>query len=189
MNKFPPLSASGNMHLHALLRICTVILISSVAFVSVIPVLADEVQQEENTQITFRLTDLGDSPILRVALMKEGESSKNGMVRQLQNIAYNSETSEISWSPCNDNSCAYSSTSTSGGNSGRDQLILEITFQNPAVDVSSCHGDPTCERLKGGVYTKSGMLNGIFYTGKTYLVSVDSLQAGIGEAFEIALEK
>lgn len=149
-------------------------------------VLAETNDGEQNPQvITFQLTDFGDDDILRVSLMKEGESSKNGMVRQVQNIQLNRETNSIEWNPCNDNACMVASLPTAGGTTGRDQLILELTFQNPAVDTSSCHGNPTCERLKGGTYTKSGMLDGMFYTGKVYAVSVQSLKAGIGEAFTI----
>ncbi|ABD40088.1 hypothetical protein Mhun_0318 [Methanospirillum hungatei JF-1] len=139
----------------------------------------------DNSVITFHLTDLGDDDILRVSLMKEGESSKNGMVRQEQNIEFIRDRNEIRWNPCNDNECMIFSSKTAGGKTGRDQLILTITFSNPKVDVTSCSGDPTCERLKGGTYTKSGMLDGILYTGKTYAVSASSLKAGVGEAFEM----
>jgi hypothetical protein len=139
----------------------------------------------DNSYITFHLTDLGDENILHVSLMKEGESSKDGMVRQEQNIEFIRDRNEIRWNPCNDNACTIFSSKTAGGKTGRDQLILTITFSNPKVDVTSCSGDPTCERLKGGTYTKSGMLDGILYTGKTYAVSVSSLKAGIGGAFEM----
>ena len=143
---------------------------------------ADEI---DNSLITFHLTDTGDDTILRVSLMKEGESFKNGMARQEQDIEFIRERNEIRWNPCNDNACMVFSSKSAGGKTGRDQLILTITYSNPKVDVTSCSGDPTCERLKGGTYTKSGMLDGILYTGKTYAVSVSSLKAGIGEAFEM----
>jgi hypothetical protein len=146
---------------------------------------ADQPESQIPGVITFQLTGSGDDTILWVSLMKEGDSSKNGMVRQDQNIEFNRESSEIQWNPCNDNSCMIFSSPTAGGTTGRDQLILEITLANPAVDVSSCSGDPTCERLKGRTFTKSGMLDGIFYTGKTYTVALDSLQAGFGEAFKV----
>ena len=139
----------------------------------------------EDSYITFKMTDTGDDDILRVSLMKEGESSKYGMARQEQNIEFLKESGEIRWNPCNDNACMIFSSPTAGGKTGRDQLILTITLSNPRVDLRSCLGDPTCERLKGGIYTKSGMLDGILYTGKTYIVSVSSLKAGIGEAFEM----
>ena len=135
--------------------------------------------------ITFQLKDFGDATLLHVSLMKEGESYKNGMVRQIQNFEFIRYTHEIRYTPCNDNSCMVFSVPSAGGTTGRDQLILEVTFENPAVDVSSCLGDPTCERLRGGTFTKSGMLDGIFKTGKTYTVSLGSLKAGIGEAFNV----
>ncbi|WP_181391208.1 hypothetical protein ACKUB1_00155 [Methanospirillum stamsii] len=140
---------------------------------------------DEPAVIRFVLTDYGDKDILRVNLMKEGESSKNGMVRQNQNIKFDRETDTLVWTPCNDNSCTVPSTSTAGGNSGRDQLILEVTFANPSVDIESCHSDTTCERLKGATTVKSGMLEGYFKTGRTYSVSLDSLIPGIGEAYSI----
>jgi len=148
--------------------------------------IADSNSNERAGAIAFHLTDVGNDEILRVSLMKEGESSKNGMVRQEQAITFNRERNEISWIPCNGNACMIFSSPAAGGNTGRDQLILTITLKNPSVDVSSCHGDTTCERLKGAVYTKSGMIDGILYTGKTYTVSGGSLNAGTGESFHIS---
>lgn len=159
--------------------------ILSLGIVFLCGIVSADADDADNSCITFQLTDTGDDDILRISLMKEGESSKNGMARQEQNVEFIRERNEIRWNPCNDNACMIVSSKTAGGKTGRDQLILTITFSNPKVDVRSCSDDPTCERLKGGTYTKSGMLDGILYTGKTYAVSVSSLKAGIGEAFEM----
>lgn len=147
------------------------------------PVYADQSESEGPAVITFQLTGYGDSEILRLSLMKEGESYKDGMARQYQNIVFNRETSTIEWNPCDDNACTFGSTRVSGGNTGRDQLILEVTLQDPFVDISSCYGDPVCERLRGGTTVKSGMLEGFFKTGNQYKIVLDSLKAGFGEAF------
>lgn len=166
-------------------RILLYAFISSCIFLFTGTGFADSSSGEHDGAITFHLSDIGNDEILRVSLMKEGESSKNGMVRQEQAITFNRERNEISWKPCNGNACMIFSSPAAGGKTGRDQLILTITLKNSSVDVSSCHGDITCERLKGAVYTKSGMIDGILYTGKTYTVSVKSLKAGIGESFRI----
>ncbi|NLV27801.1 MAG: hypothetical protein GXY48_11675 [Methanomicrobiales archaeon] len=148
------------------------------------PVMASDMSTSiEPATISFLLTDYGEKDILRVSLMKEGESNKNGMSRQYQNIRFDRESGIVEWTPCNDNSCTITSTKTAGGKTGRDQLILEVTFANPSIDVSSCYGVPTCERLRGGTTVKSGMLEGFFKTGMTYSISLDSLKSGIGEAY------
>lgn len=157
----------------------------SLCIVFLVGIVSADIESTDDSSITFQLTDIGDDDILRVSLMKEGESSKNGMTRQEQDIEFIRESNEIRWNPCNDNACMIFSSKSAGGKTGRDQLILTITYSNPKVDVTSCFGDPTCERLKGGTYTKSGMLDGILHTGKTYTVSLSSLKAGIGEAFEM----
>ncbi|HOJ97042.1 MAG TPA: hypothetical protein PK024_09440 [Methanospirillum sp.] len=167
-------------------RIFLCALISSCFFLIFCTGFADKNTDDRDGAITFHLTDIGNDEILKVSLMKEGESSKNGMVRQEQAITFLQERNDIIWSPCNGNSCMFFSSSTAGGKTGRDQLILTITMRNRSVDVSSCHGDSTCERLKGAIYTKSGMIDGILYTGRTYTVSVGSLRAGIGESFTIS---
>lgn len=148
-------------------------------------VYAEIMAPEEPVTISFQLTDFGDNDILRVSLMKEGENFKDGMARQYQNTEFNRESNTLVWTPCNDNACTMASTPTAGGNSGRDQLILEVTFVNPSVDISSCHSDTVCERLRGGTTVKSGMIEGYFKTGKTYSVSLNSLKAGIGESFTV----
>ncbi|HWQ66968.1 MAG TPA: hypothetical protein VN372_08870 [Methanospirillum sp.] len=135
--------------------------------------------------ITFKLVDTGENTILRASLMKEGEYSKNGQTRQDQQIQFVRETNEIIWNPCNDNSCSVTSLPTAGGTTGRDELILNVIMQNPSVDLSLCHGDTTCERLRGGIVTKSGMVDGFFYTGKTYTISIAGLQPGINQAFPV----
>jgi len=145
----------------------------------------EQVDAGNQSTIVFRLVDIGDNSIDRVSLMKSGESSKDGMTRQEQNIVFDREANEIVWTPCNDNSCRYLSSSTAGGKTGRDELILKIFQSNPAVDVASCHGDETCERLKGGTAVKSGLIDGYFRTGKIYEVSLASLQPGIGESFQV----
>lgn len=136
--------------------------------------------------IIFQLVDDNNQKIERVSLMKAGEFSKDGRTHQIQNTSFNQENSQVSWNPCNDNECSYASFPTSGGNNGRDELILEITMSDIAIDTSSCYGDPTCERLKGGTSTKSGIINGIFKTGKVYQVFLSSLKPGVGETFTVS---
>jgi hypothetical protein len=138
-----------------------------------------------NGTVIFLLTDYGDSSIQYVSLMKSGENSKDGMTRQTQNMKFIRESDAVIWTPCNENACMVASSPTAGGTGGRDELILSLTLQNPHVDVRSCYGDPTCERLKGGTSKKSGMIDGIFYTGRMYEISIASLQPGIRETFEV----
>lgn len=136
--------------------------------------------------INLKLVDVSDySTINRVSLMRTGEYSRDGRVHQYQNISYNRNTNEIIWTPCNNNDCSYASFPTSGGNNGRDELILEIILDNPTIDTRSCYGNPVCEHLKGGTSTKSGLLNGILKTGNSYEISVNSLKSGIGQQFMI----
>ena len=136
--------------------------------------------------ITFQLVDIGELKVERVSLMKAGEYTKDGRAHQIQNITFNKDTCQIIWNPCNDNDCSYASFPTSGGNNGRDELILDIMVSNAGIDTSSCYGDPTCERLKGGTSTKSGMLDGVFKTGKRYNIHLSSLNPGIGQTFTIS---
>ena len=137
--------------------------------------------------IQFTLVDLPENTdVYRVSLKKTGSYYKDGRVSQLQNISFIRSSNGIIWNPCNDNSCSYASFPTSGGNSGPDELILEITLINSAIDVGSCHGDTTCERLKGAISSKSGILDGIFKTGRAYEISVASLQPGIGQQYRVS---
>ena len=164
----------------AVLLFCTFILYSASG------VSGDEISETAHPGIiTFTLTDLGDTAITSVSLMKAGEYFKDGRTNQDQNLSFNRNTNEISWNPCNDNDCSYASFPTSGGNNGRDELILKISLIDPTVDVSSCRADPTCERLRGATSTKSGMLDGIFKTGRSYELSVASLKAGIGQQYVV----
>lgn len=135
--------------------------------------------------IRFHLLYDTDTIIEQVSLMKSGEYTKDGRSHQYQNATYLRDSHIILWNPCNDYDCMYSSFPTSGGNSGRDELLLTITSRNPGVDTTSCYGDETCKRLKGAVTTMSGVLNGVFHTGRTYEVYMSSLKPGIGEAFSV----
>ncbi|PKP54312.1 MAG: hypothetical protein CVT90_01900 [Candidatus Altiarchaeales archaeon HGW-Altiarchaeales-3] len=172
---------SISQHIPALIIICGVII---AGFPGVLG--GNNNKTTDSGMITFALTDIGDySTINRVSLMRTGEYSKDGRVHQYQNISFNRNTHELTWTPCNNNDCSYASFPTSGGNNGRDELILEIFLDNPTIDTSSCYGNPTCEHLKGGSSTKSGVLNGIFKTGKNYEISVGSLKAGIGQQFTV----
>ena len=140
--------------------------------------------------IKFTLTDIGDSSkISRVALMKMGDYTREGRLHQYENISFNKNTSEILWTPCNNNDCSYASFPTAGGNNGPAELILELHMINPAVDIRSCYGDPTCEHLRGGTSTKSGMLVGVYKTGKAYDISVSSLKSGIGQQYLVSEKK
>ena len=166
-------------YISALLILCGVIL-------SGIPgVLGDETIMPQQGLITFQFEDIGDNTINRVSLMKTGEYTKDGRAHQTQNITFNRDTNRIIWNPCNDNDCSYASFPTSGGNNGRDELILEVMLSDSEIDLSSCYGDPTCERLKGGTSTKSGMIDGVFKTGKMYRVYLSSLKPGIGQTFTV----
>jgi len=137
-------------------------------------------------QITvFKLTDTGEKNIERASLMKYGENYKDGNSRQLLTTQYNRYTQELIWTPCNDNACTYISLPTAGGTTGRDELVLEVVLSDPSVDLSSCYNDPTCERLRGGTSTISGMVDGFFKTGKMYEISVDSLKPGIKETYQV----
>jgi len=136
--------------------------------------------------ITFRLNDIGDYNIQHVSLFKNGESYKDGYLRQAQNIEYNRDTKELIWTPCNDNACTVPSNPTAGGTTGRDELILTVTLEDPLVNVDSCWGDTTCEKLKGKTITTSGMINGYLKTGKTYDLSIGSLEPGFRQTFQIA---
>jgi hypothetical protein len=111
--------------------ILPVILLCVWFFTSFVSANASEL--DNSPLITFRLTNTGDDDILYVSLQKEGESSKNGMVRQEQSIEFNRERNEIIWDPCNDHACTVVSSSTAGGKTGRDQLILTITFRNSSA--------------------------------------------------------
>lgn len=141
--------------------------------------------QNEPAVITLKLVDTEQYAIDRVYLMKAGEVYKDGQSRQYQNTEFSRESEEITWNPCNDISCSVVSLPTSGGKTGRDELILELFVTNPAIDVDSCYSDTTCERLKGGTCTISGMLEGFFKTGKTYEISVANLKPGIGESYPV----
>lgn len=173
-------SIQRKMIIFSLLLICGCILFT------ISGVFGDEQNRIHTPQtITLKLGDTGLNNIERVSLMKAGEYYKDGRANQNENIEFNRNTQEITWNPCNDNACSYISLPTAGGNSGRDELVLEVFATDPSIDVSSCHDDPTCERLLGGTLTKSGMLDGIFYTGRTYEVSIGSLKPGIGETFQV----
>lgn len=161
------------------------LLICGTILISIIGVYGDHSETAAPQMITFKLVDDEGKNIERVSLSKAGEYYKDGRAHQAENITFNTDTQEILWNPCNDNACSYISLPTAGGNSGRDELNLEIFAQDPSVDVSSCHNNPTCERLQGGTLTKSGVLDGIFYTGRTYEVSIGSLKPGIGESFSV----
>jgi hypothetical protein len=124
--------------------------------------------------------------IERVSLMKKGEYYKDGRVPQYQDISFNRINNQVIWNPCNDNECTCYSFPSSGGNNGRDQLVLEFFLINHNVDTSSCSGNPTCKRLRGGTRTISGLINGIFSTGKTYDISVSGIQPGVGESFKVS---
>jgi hypothetical protein len=135
--------------------------------------------------ITFRLNDIGDYDIQHVSLFKNGESYKDGFLRQAQNIEYNRDAKELIWTPCNDNFCTVPSNPTAGGTTGRDELILTVTLDDPLVNVDSCWGDTTCEKLKGKTITTSGMINGYFKTGKIYDLSIGSLEPGFRQVFQV----
>jgi hypothetical protein len=135
--------------------------------------------------IRFHLIHQDDANIEQVSLMKSGEFTRDGRAHQLENVTYLRDSEIILWNPCNEYDCVYSSFPTSGGNSGRDELILTITTRNPGVDTSSCFGDETCKRLKGEVNTISGVLNGSFHTGRDYEVYLSSLKPGVGESFTV----
>ena len=160
-------------------------LFNLIVFMSCQGVAAENYGTEKPALITFELTDLGENEIIRATIMKKGEYGRDGQVRQYQNTDFIRELNEIRYNPCNDNSCYVSSTPTAGGTYGRDELILEVTMQNPEVDVTSCYSNPVCERIKGGVITKSGMIDGIFYTDRRYVISIGSLRDGFGERFEV----
>ncbi|MDD1730375.1 MAG: hypothetical protein LUQ50_15075 [Methanospirillum sp.] len=145
----------------------------------------DQIISPVSQTVILKLIDTGGKTIDHTSLMKSGENYKDGQSRQVQNTWFNHETHELIWTPCNDNPCSYISLPTAGGKTGRDELILELKVSDPTVDVSSCYSDPTCERLKGGTSTVSGILEGIFYTGRTYEVSINSLKPGIREAFQV----
>ena len=154
-------------------------------FLIVTPVISGETlpDQTEPALINFRLVDTEQYSIDHVSLMKAGEYNKDGQSHQYQNIEFSKESGELHWNPCNDNSCSIVSQPTSGGTTGRDELILEVFEINPSVNVDSCYGDTTCERLKGRTRTISGMIEGFFKTGKTYEISIASLKPGIRESF------
>lgn len=156
-----------------------------IVFISCPNASANTPGSEKPAIITFELTDFGENEIIRATIMKKGEYGRDGQVRQYQNTDFIRELNEIRYNPCNDNSCYVSSTPTAGGTYGRDELILEVTMQNPEVDVASCYSNPVCERIKGGVITKSGMIDGIFHTDRRYVISIGSLRDGFGERFEV----
>lgn len=135
--------------------------------------------------IRFHLIHQDDYTIEQVSLMKSGEFTRDGRAHQLENVTYLRDSEIILWNPCNEYDCVYSSFPTSGGNSGRDELILTITTRNPGMDTSSCYGDETCKRLKGEFNTISGILNGAFHTGRAYEVYLSSLKPGVGESFTV----
>lgn len=164
----------------------TMILVFSLSFSCLFPASAD-VPADLNDSSVIILTFTGTDPydIERVSLMKAGEMYQDGQSHQIQNTEYNYQSKELVWHPCNDLSCSVLSLPTSGGKTGRDELILEITLVHPGIDADSCYGDTTCERLQGKTRTISGMLEGYFKTGKKYEVSISSLKAGIGESFQV----
>lgn len=174
-----PRNKSGKLRIFILFLICG-------SIYTLIPAnMGDRPDQVNPEVITFKLNDIGNYNILRASLMKNGESYKDGLVRQEQNIVFNRDNNEIIWTPCNDNSCAVPSNPTAGGTTGADQLILTVTLENPPLDVSSCYGDPTCEKLKGKTIVKSGMINGYYKTGKKYALSIGSLEPGFRETFQV----
>jgi hypothetical protein len=136
--------------------------------------------------ITFRLNDIGNYDLQHVSLMKNGESYKDGYGRQIQTIEYNRYLKELIWTPCNNNACTVPSNPTAGGTTGRDELILTLTLEDHSINVDSCWGDPTCEKLKGKTVTISGMINGYFKTGKIYDISIGSLEPGFRQAFDVS---
>lgn len=136
--------------------------------------------------VQFTLTNLPEgSEVLRTSLMKVGSNSKDGRAHQILNTSFIRSMNTILWTPCDENSCSYASFPTSGGNNGPDELILEIILKNAGIDTQSCYGDTTCERLKGAISTKSGILDGIFKTGRSYEISVSSQGSGIGKTFKV----
>jgi len=138
----------------------------------------------QNGSIIFRLFD-EDNSIIYASLSKVGRSDVDGRSEQSQHIAFNIVNQEIIWTPCNDYACTISSFPSSGGTTGPLQLMMTIVSVNPDIDTSSCYGDSVCERLKGATITKSGLLQGIFSTGKTYDIYISSLNPGIREPFVV----
>lgn len=152
----------------------------------VIPAWTDvPVDTGNSSAIILTFTDTYPYEIERVSLMKSGEIYPDGQSHQMQNAKYHHQSTELVWNPCNNKSCSVVSLPSSGGKTGRDQLILEVTLVHPGVQADSCYGDTTCERLKGKTRTISGMLKGFFKTGNVYEVSVSSLKPGIGESFTV----
>jgi len=135
--------------------------------------------------VIFKLTETDGKSIDHVTLMKYGENYKDGNSRQILNTQFNRDTHELVWTPCNDYSCTYISLPTSGGTTGRDELILEVKLSDSSIDLTTCYADPTCERLRGGTSTISGMVDGIFQTGKMYEISINSLKPGIKEGYTV----
>lgn len=135
--------------------------------------------------VIFKLTDTGGKNIDHVSLMKFGENYKDGNSRQVLTTQFNRDRQELVWIPCNDNACTYISLPTAGGTTGRDELVLEVALSDPSIDLTTCYADPTCERLRGGTSTVSGMIDGMFKTGKVYEISIDSLKPGIKQTYDV----
>ncbi len=156
-------------------------------FLCVIPAWTDvPVDTGNSSVIILTFTDSDPYEIERVSLMKSGEIYPDGQSHQMQNAEFHHQSKELVWNPCNDKSCSVVSLPSSGGKTGRDELILEVTLVHPGIQADSCYGDTTCERLQGKTRTISGMLEGFFKTGKVYEVSVSSLKPGIGESFTVS---
>ncbi|WP_319580418.1 hypothetical protein [uncultured Methanospirillum sp.] len=136
--------------------------------------------------VIFKLTDTDGKNIDHVSLMKLGENYKDGNSRQVLSTQFIRDAQELVWTPCNENSCTYISLPTSGGTTGRDELVLEVVLSDPSIDLTTCYADPTCERLRGGTSTISGMVDGMFKTGKQYEISINSLKPGIKEGYIVS---
>lgn len=144
------------------------------------------VQTSEHTSfITFVLADLGDYQVEQISLMKKGRIGQDGYTREEQMVEFLRRSDTILWNPCDGTECAVSSFSGSGGTGGRDQLILNLVVSRSDQNADSWCRETACERLEGRQMTISGMLEGIFHTGRTYTVSVSGLKPGIGESFPV----
>ncbi len=146
----------------------------------------DQTKTSTPQVVIFKLIDTDGKNIDHVSLMKVGENYKDGNSRQVLSTQFIRDTQELVWTPCNDNSCTYISLPTSGGTTGRDELVLEVALSDPSIDLTTCYADPTCERLRGGTSTMSGMVDGMFKTGKQYEISISSLKPGVKEGYAVS---
>ncbi|PWR73891.1 hypothetical protein [Methanospirillum lacunae] len=169
-----------------LTRACALILIIAGCLLCLVSAAYGDEQQTPLPQVVvFKLTDTGGKNIDHVSLMKFGENYKDGNSRQVLTTQFDRDRQELVWIPCNDNACTYISLPTAGGTTGRDELVLEVALSDPSIDLTTCYADPTCERLRGGTSTVSGMLDGMFKTGKVYEISIDSVKPGIKQTYDV----